>query len=217
MTPINNQFFTRSVWIATICYITFLLLPREETFIWINQFRHPIADIYFQVANLLGDGWIILGVFALALFIDFRLTLAVVISAVLVLLFVSIGKQWLYPDVLRPAAAINGTVLETLDGIALRNRRSFPSGHTTTAFAMAYIILSRSKGISIKIFLAVLAISAACARVYLVQHFPEDVCMGAILGIAAAAIALLSTDHLPAIWDKNLIFRSKQIRDLTRD
>ena len=64
---------------------------------------------------------------------------------------------------------------------------SFPSGHTTSAFAVAVFCLSVSNP-AMPLFMG-LALCIALSRVYLGVHFPSDViagmCLGSIAGLSA--------------------------------
>lgn len=61
---------------------------------------------------------------------------------------------------------------------------SFPSGHTTSSFAVATIIFLRNKKWGI--FAYILAILIAFSRLYLFLHYPTDILGGIILGVASA-------------------------------
>ncbi|MGB4781265.1 phosphatase PAP2 family protein [Candidatus Methylomirabilis sp.] len=63
---------------------------------------------------------------------------------------------------------------------------SFPSGHSVTAFAMAFV-LSRAYPRYTLLFYG-LAGLVALSRVYLAKHFPSDVVAGAALGLLAGWI-----------------------------
>ena len=63
---------------------------------------------------------------------------------------------------------------------------SFPSGHSVTAFAMAFV-LSRAYPRYAFLFYG-LAGLVALSRVYLAKHFPSDVVAGAALGLLAGWI-----------------------------
>ena len=64
--------------------------------------------------------------------------------------------------------------------------RSFPSGHSVTAFALAYV-LSRAYPRGSPVFYA-LATMVALSRVYLASHFLSDIVAGAALGLFAGWI-----------------------------
>jgi membrane-associated phospholipid phosphatase len=63
---------------------------------------------------------------------------------------------------------------------------SFPSGHSVTAFALAFV-LSRAYPRYAVLFYG-LAILVALSRVYLARHFPSDVVAGAAIGLLAGWI-----------------------------
>ncbi|MDE2483821.1 MAG: phosphatase PAP2 family protein [candidate division NC10 bacterium] len=63
---------------------------------------------------------------------------------------------------------------------------SFPSGHSVTAFALAFV-LSRVYPRYALLFYG-LAVLVAISRVYLAKHFPSDVVAGAAIGILAGWI-----------------------------
>ncbi len=88
-------------------------------------------------------------------------------------------------------------VLYTADaaGEALNvdSQRSMPSGHTATAFSLAtsYALYSWRRGGSRTAAVAAgaAAISVGALRVASARHFPTDVLVGAILGVAVGTVA----------------------------
>jgi len=85
----------------------------------------------------------------------------------------------------RPTSAIVGfeALAENPD------RFSFPSGHTTAAFAAAVALAGAPFGIGPAA--AVLALGIGASRVYLGAHYPLDVAAGMVLGTAAGVLARL--------------------------
>ena len=69
------------------------------------------------------------------------------------------------------------------------DRFSFPSGHTTAAFAAAVALAGAPFGIGPAAM--VLAIGIGASRVYLGAHYPLDVAAGVVLGTAAGALSRL--------------------------
>jgi undecaprenyl-diphosphatase len=85
----------------------------------------------------------------------------------------------------RPTSAIVGfeALAENPD------RFSFPSGHTTAAFAAAVALAGAPFGIGPAAL--ALAIGIGMSRVYLGAHYPLDVAVGVVLGTAAGALSRL--------------------------
>ena len=77
---------------------------------------------------------------------------------------------------------------------------SFPSGHTTSSFAAAAVIIIRKEKFAV--FTAVLAFLIAFSRLYNCVHYPTDVLCGAVLGIALAIITCLIFKNFG--WDNRL-------------
>jgi len=86
-----------------------------------------------------------------------------------------------YPDIQLPL----------VEGVKMNHWCSFPSGHTTSFFALAFvasILLSRlsfnrmiSYGIQLLLFIA--AVLGGYSRIYLSQHFALDVFGGIVVGV----------------------------------
>ncbi len=72
---------------------------------------------------------------------------------------------------------------------------SFPSGHTTTSFALA-VVIGRYYRRWEAVFFA-LAIGVGLSRVYVGVHFPGDILGGAVIGIVTAIICLREVPALP--------------------
>lgn len=115
-----------------------------------------------------------------------------------------------YPFLLVAATSITTSLLNALFKYAVQRDRpptvildpkplmevpttsSFPSGHTSTSFACAYVISRLEPRLTIPVF--VLAALIGFSRVYVGVHYPLDVVAGAIFGlIVARALLMLLT------------------------
>ena len=151
----------------------------------LQQLHSPILDRVMVAITSLGNaGWlfIVIGILLLCkketrksgLHVLIALLLSVIICNVFLKDLVARARPcWLMPEI------------ELL--IHLPTDYSFPSGHTSAAFAAAVTLYMRNKKFGI--LMLVLAIFIAFSRMYLFVHFPTDVLGGAITGTSSAVIA----------------------------
>lgn len=71
----------------------------------------------------------------------------------------------------------------------IENDASFPSGHTSTAFALATSLSIQYKKWYVVVPVFAWAGSVAYSRMYLGEHYPTDVFAGAIIGIGSAYLS----------------------------
>ena len=99
----------------------------------------------------------------------------------------------------RPYADVNSIYykLWQMVGMNTESDKSFPSGHTTAAFAFStaiYLVGKRSISWTAYIF----AVLMAVARIYLVVHFPSDVVAGIIVGLIGGVVGTYIAKKLPS-------------------
>ena len=192
--PANN--FGIAFVLATIIAIGtglfILILGKNGSFQFINSNHDPIADQFFKYFTHYGDGmmWVPLG--AYCFFYRRKYFIAVVAGVIISTLIAQVLKRGVFPDELRPISYLSETFpIHIIDGVTMRKAHSFPSGHTTTAFAMALIMAYIINRRFWSILLPLLALLAGYSRVYLAQHFPTDIFAGMCIGIVSAILSLL--------------------------
>ena len=156
----------------------------------LNQLHQPFFDILFLALTQLGDGIVFLPTAILFLFRKTSFSIFLCLSGLFNAVFVFIGKKLLFPGVPRPVEFLKGIDFYQIPGVDLHHWNSFPSGHTTTGFSLAFALaIISSKHPKIQRLMLILAIGIGLSRVYLMQHFFIDVWTGAALGILATLAA----------------------------
>lgn len=192
--PTNN--FGIAFILATIIAIGtgifILALGKNGSFQLINSNHNEIADQVFKYFTHYGDGlmWAPLGIYCF--FYRRKYFITVVAGVLISTILAQFLKRIVYPDELRPISYLSEIFpVHVVDGVTMRKVHSFPSGHTTTAFAMALIMAYIINRKVWSVILPLLAFLAGYSRVYLAQHFPTDIFAGMCIGIASAIMSLL--------------------------
>ena len=100
-------------------------------------------------------------------------------------LVVVIAKNIFFAEVPRPVVVMGVDALQMVKGVDICSWRSFPSGHTTTAFALVAVLAIGQNKFQTVLW-ALFALAVGYSRIYLNQHFPIDVAVGAIVGLASS-------------------------------
>jgi membrane-associated phospholipid phosphatase len=172
--------------------ILILALGKNGSFQLINSNHNEVADQFFKYFTHYGDGvmWAPLGIYCF--FYRRKYFIAVVAGVIISTILAQFLKRVVYPDELRPISYLSEIFpVHVVDGVTVRKVHSFPSGHTTTAFAMALIIAHMINKKAWSVMLIILAFLAGYSRVYLAQHFLTDVLGGMSVGIISGIIALV--------------------------
>ncbi|MBX2972953.1 MAG: phosphatase PAP2 family protein [Flavobacteriales bacterium] len=154
-----------------------------------HPWRSPALDAALGALTHVADGWVptILALLLLV-FRDRRSFLFMGLSCGISAIVVQVLKRWFDHD--RPFMFKEQLGdMHWVAGLDLHHHLSFPSGHTTAAFSMCFVLAVLVGRRSWAVLLALLAALLAHTRVHLSQHFTEDVLAGAAIGtITAVAV-----------------------------
>jgi membrane-associated phospholipid phosphatase len=78
--------------------------------------------------------------------------------------------------------------LKYIEGVYMVGQNSFPSGHSTSAFALFTCLALITENKLLKIIFIAFALTAAFSRTYLSQHWLVDVTFGSLIGTLSAVI-----------------------------
>jgi undecaprenyl-diphosphatase len=145
----------------------------------------------FITATYLGDGYL-WGGLGLGLILFGRSVDRYNVLIGLAITFVNVA-------VFRLVKVLTGRLRPMSDLPRLRSRivdgYSFPSGHATTSFGLAWIVARSYPHIGIQVAVYLVATTIAFSRVYVREHYPLDVLGGAILGSLVAVFL-----YTPLTW-----------------
>ncbi len=159
----------------------------------INAHHTPFFDRFFSLATHLADGLMPAFLALLLLFLrDVRSFLMMGFGTGFSALVAQLLKHKVFPHMHRPGKFREGLGdMLWVEGVELNSYFSFPSGHATAAFSMCLalsVIIGRPRwGIAMALVGALLSFS----RVYLSQHFTQDILAGAALGTLVSFLVYL--------------------------
>jgi len=187
-------------WIPLTFY--FLLLSVSLFFIasynkvtihlFINKFvGDSFIDSFFKYITYIGDGWFVPLFILLVAFFNARLAIVCLVSFVGAVIISLSLKYTIFDDVVRPWFTFQWDVHEKvnyIEGVQLYLYNSFPSGHSTQAFALFIPLMLFVKQNGFKIGILLIALLAAFSRTYLSMHWFEDVVAGTFIGFCTSLV-----------------------------
>ncbi len=155
----------------------------------INVDRNPSFDVFFRIIT---DSAPILSFAIPALILFYYLIIKNNRQALIALMAgISIGIAALVSTIFkfwidRPRPFIT---YEFIEKLSVGGSPSFPSGHTTDAFAMAVVLVLMFKKWWITFLVFLWALLVGYSRMHLGVHYPSDVVAGMILGLLIGGLS----------------------------
>ena len=169
--------------------LTWLLALDGAILLWIQDWvRNPILNAFFSVFTHLGDAgmlWIALALVFACIPRTRRAGLCALTALLLGLLCTNVVLKHLVERT-RPWLVVEGLVPLIAEG----DPNSFPSGHTTAAFAAGVVWWKSLPWPWARAGALVLAVLMGCSRLYVGVHFPSDVLAGVVVGTLCALCAM---------------------------
>jgi len=196
----SNKAIPTLVWFVPLAplAIAFAIYSGElqsSSFLFINQLARLLPETLWAWLTFLGNGW---GVFAIAfpllLLAPRVLTAGIIAGAISAIVSTSLKN---YFDLPRPAGVLDAGSFYRLGEPLLQ--KSFPSGHTLTAFAVAtalYFSCDKNKRKPM-LLLFVVAAFVGLSRSAVGAHWITDIFGGAGFGIWCGILGALLANSIP--------------------
>ena len=167
-------------------------LPQQDAILFFSDNRSPLGDAFFVICTHLGEfaPYIVFTLYFLIR--NWRMAFFPSVIAILVLAVSDVAKVYFKHP--RPVTEFEAhgmmQYVHLVPGVTvLRGFASFPSGHTISAFAIySFMCFMIAKNDLAQLFFFLLAVLVGVSRIYLVEHFPEDVLFGSFLGVLIAMV-----------------------------
>lgn len=166
--------------------IVLICWSKTDIHLYINEHHCLSADVFFSNWTNLGLGIIIIPVAAILAFIRFRYMLISVIGFFLTVIINDSLKYFFHAP--RPVTVFSQLhqSLYLVSGVKMYSWDSFPSGHTATGFCIFCLLAFYTRNNFLKTACFTIALLIAYSRMYLSEHFLQDVYTASIIGVSIA-------------------------------
>lgn len=198
-----------------LIWFVFLLIALEyskaNAHYLLNSFHAPFLDVFFKYFTYIGGGFpVYLGI-AWVLF-NKRQGLYILLTQGLTAIVTQLAKySFSHPRPLTYFREIGLSLPPTVDGVQVWDAyHSFPSGHTSATFALCACLaaITPPKYRWLQLVWVVLGWLGAYSRIYLSQHFVDDILFGSAIGVCCAG--LLYVVLFQKTWGDAPLFPFKQ-------
>jgi membrane-associated phospholipid phosphatase len=202
-------FFILYLVLLLCCLVIKLLFTKETIYFTVNSRYSDWADWLAPYFTDLGNGWTTVILALLLVLYNYRKAFLLASAYAVTSLSAQIIKHIVGAP--RPALFFSNRLSEIhfVKGMYIDKFDSFPSGHTVTAFSTAIVFTYLLKNKNWSILLFITAILVGYSRMYLSEHFFEDVTAGSALGVFLTIFWITWLDnkaflHSPK-WNRGLL------------
>jgi membrane-associated phospholipid phosphatase len=206
-------FFILYLILLIACLIIKLTYSRSEIYFAVNNLNSSWTDYLAPYVTDIGEGWTIIILSAIWALFNYRQAFLMATSYGVTALLAQILKRIFHSP--RPELYFKDQLsrIHFVKGVEIFSHNSFPSGHTVTAFSAAVVATYLCKNKNWGILFLLIAILVGFSRMYLSEHFFEDVTAGSIIGVMVTIFWITWLDsrkfiHTPG-WNKGLFFSIK--------
>ena len=156
----------------------------------LNAFHTPMLDTFFKYFTYVG-AWVPCAVaVVLLIFRKWKIASVILVGQLVATLITTPLKHIIRAK--RPSAILSdlGINFPVVEGVDLHSTLSFPSGHTSAAFAFCFAVALFCPRWWQKLLCLFVAVLCGYSRIYLSQHFLEDVLAGSMVGVVSILVLI---------------------------
>jgi len=197
--------------VLACCLTIKFFFTREQIYFAVNSHNYPWADFAAPYLTDLGNFWSVVVLSAILSLFNYAKAFLVLLFNAITALTAQVVKHIF--DAPRPTLYFQSQLskIHLVKGVEMLRLHSFPSGHTVTAFTTTVLIAYWCKNKFWGPPLLLLAMAVGYSRMYLSEHFFEDVTAGSVIGVVVTVflITWLANKHFlqSTGWNRGLIKR----------
>lgn len=202
--------------LLSVCILLMLIFSKEELYFAINHRHTVFTDVFFENMTLLGASTGCIIIVLITFLINYRTGFLLSSSYIITFIISQIIKHLVKAP--RPHLFFSKEIHEIylVKGVVMLDTDSFPSGHSVSAFTAAVVFTYVAKNKSWGYLWLLMAVLIAYSRLYLSEHFLQDVTAGSALGVFITVFWLKWIDQKPFLqtekWNRGLFDQPKNIR-----
>lgn len=195
----NAIFIGLSLILVVVLGLALLYIPQGELHLLLCDRHTPARDIFYRYYTHVAEWFPYVVCVALLLFSSIGngvfASSAMILSALSTQILkhiINAPRPVTWFEMFMPEAQ-----LPLVEGVKMNHWFSFPSGHTTSFFALAFVVcilftssprIPRLSKSLVQILLFALAALGGYSRIYLSQHFAIDVFAGVVVGVGITVL-----------------------------
>ena len=184
----NRNFLFSYLFFFCIGLILLVCMGKATSFIELNPYHRSTLDTVFVWVTFIGDGRFAIVICLIYLLLRrwsraFQLIAAFLVSALVAQILKNLFSMP-RPKQYFPA----GQYSYFIDGVTHIGFASFPSGHSTSVFALATLLAIFDSNKRGNVIYLLVAVAVGYSRIYLGQHFLGDVLVGSVIGVLTAVL-----------------------------
>lgn len=184
----NKTFFLGYIFLALIAVALLLFFSKADGFVFMNPVHTNFLNLFFMGVTFLGDGIFVILLAVILFFFQKKFVSLMILSSYFLSGIIAQVLKFFITEA-RPAYYLEKTNYPYfIEGVTLHNYHSFPSGHTASAFALAAVLSFFMKDKNYSVLFLFIALLIGYSRIYLGQHFMQDVVAGSLAGVVSSVI-----------------------------
>lgn len=187
--------------------LVLVVSTKVELHLTFNAFHTPFFDTFFYYVTYLGDGVMALLTVIILFTIKYRYAIIAGLANLISAGITQGLKLSIYSHVVRPKKFFEGVhELYFVPGVDNHLYNSFPSGHSTCAFSLYFSLALFVENRALKALFFIVALLCGYSRIYLSQHFFEDVYAGSLIGLSVTIVTYYFIQRSKRPWlERSLI------------